>query len=374
MNFIAQEQAMGVINGINTIFTLSNQIFQIDQVVVDGLPYLGSIVPNNNQITLGDAPLVSVYVWYYVAPVAPGPPPPPPPGSYFTSDMNFDNLTNLVLRELKEPEVTGSEAVSLGLVQDTLNLVYAEAFNDQRMKQSAREENVSFLVANDTTLVNDTPAFSGSLVLSNSSSFKPAGRVLMLSEMCDYTANDGNQTLTGITEMTIRQLSGTVVRQMYRLTDLAADIEEESLQYIDVNGIPLTFMEYPTNITAINFYPNSYSIYKGFLIISRQSTLGGDNQQQSSLMIYTQKVLRMTDPSDTPLLIPNSWRNSILVYGACMKIAASDAFRTSFDWWGAEYNRALSQYIAFRNTRVKDINNRRRPSLYSRGNGGFSGF
>jgi len=285
--------------------------------------------------------------------------------TYFSTNIDFINLVNLTLRELKEPEGTGSEAVPLGLVKDTLNMVYAEAFNDQRMKQSARENNISFTLANDTTLAADANIGDLTLTLSDSSTFLTAGRVLMQSEMVDYTTNDLNQTLGGLSGLQIGQLSGAIVRQMYPLTTLAADIQEESVQYLDVNGIPQTFMEYPTNITAIYFYPNSYSIYKGFLIISRQSTVGGNSQLQNALMIYTQKVVPMSADTDKPTLIPNNWRIPILVYGAAMKIAASDSFRTSWDWWKAEYEKSLSQYIAFRNTRVKDVNNKRRPTVYN---------
>lgn len=284
---------------------------------------------------------------------------------YFNSDMDFIQLVNLVLRSLKEPENTGSEAVSVEEVKDTLNMIYSAAFNDQRMKQSARENNISFQLANDTTLQNDANIGDATWTLADSSSFLPAGRVLALSEMVDYTTNDLNQTIGGLSGFQIPQLAGTVVRQMYPLTTLAPTIEEESIQYLDVNGIPQKFMEYPTNITATNFYPNSYSIYKGFLIISRQSTIGGDSQRQDALMIYTQKVVPLVGDTDKPVLIPNTWRIPILVYGACMKLAAEDAFRTSWDWWKDQYTIALSQYIAFKNNRVKDINNKRRPSVYN---------
>lgn len=288
--------------------------------------------------------------------------------NYFGTNINFTNLTNLVLRELKEPEGSGSEAVPLQLVQDTLNTVYAEAFNDQRMKQSAREQNVSFVVANDTTLVNNQNVGDTSLVLNDSSTFLPAGRVLMLSEMADYTANDGVTTLTGVTPLQVAQLSGNVVRQMYPLATIAPNIDTESIQYVDINGLPQMFMEYPINITATSFYPNSYSIYKGFLIFSRQSTIGGNGTQSIALMIYTQTVTPMMQTTDVPSLIPNSWRIPILVYGTCMKIAASDSFRTSWDYWQAQYKESLSQYIAFKNNRVKDIQNKRRPSVYNRYN------
>ncbi len=284
---------------------------------------------------------------------------------YFNSDMDFIQLVNLVLRALKEPENTGSEAVSPEEVKDALNMIYSAAFNDQRMKQSARENNVSFQLANDTTLTADLNVGDLTMQIDDASSYLPAGRVLALSEMIDYTTNDGATILGGLSGLQIPQISGTVIRQMYPLATLAPTIQDESIQYLDVNGIPQKFMEYPTNITAINFYPNSYSIYKGFLIVSRQSTIGGDSQRQDALMIYTQKVVPLVADVDKPVLIPNTWRIPILVYGACMKIAAEDAFRTSWDWWRDQYQTSLSQYIAFRNTRVKDINNKRRPSVYN---------
>ncbi len=358
-------QPTGVIDGVNTVFTVPTTIVEVRSLLIDGLEYPD---PTNymidvNQITLVYAPTFSFWMEYIDTPLPP--PTPPISGVYFNANMNLDNLTNLVLRELKEPEVTGSEAVSVALVQDTLNMVYSEAFNDQRMKQSAREVNKSFLVANDTTLKVDMPAGASELFIDDASSFRPTGRVLALSEIIDYSANDGVDRLSGLTNVDIPQLSGTVIRQMYRLSDIAPDIQRESIQYVDINGITQYFMEYPTNTSATQYFPNSYSIFKEHLIFSRQSTIGGNNQQQSALLIYTQKVTPMVYGNDLPTLIDNSWRIPILVYGACMKIAAADNFRTSWDYWKVEYEKALSQYIAFRNTRVKDINNRRRPTLYN---------
>jgi len=286
--------------------------------------------------------------------------------AYYSSDIDFVNLQNLTLRELREPEATGSEAVPVELVKDMINTVYAEAFNDQRMKQSAREKDISFNLANDTTLVSDVLAGAVTLPLSDSTTFRTAGKVLLESEIADYTGNTIiTNTLTGVTNIDINHLSGEVVRQMYPLSSIASDIEAEQIQYLDVNGIPQQYISYENLITATRFYPNSYAVYKGHIIFSRQSTTGGTTVLPKVLMIYTQKVTPLSMTTDKPSLIPNSWRIPILVYGAAMKIAASDAFRTSWDWWDKEYNKALSQYIAFKNNRVKDINNKRRPVAMS---------
>jgi hypothetical protein len=369
MAFISKEIPAGLINGINTVFTLSNPIALIDDIWFDGGIYLtppGTFFTVGNTITLGNAPTVSLEIDYYTTPpITPGGGGAAP--SYYSADINFESLVNLVLRELKEPEGVGSEAVTVGLVKDTINMVYAEAFNDQRMKQSARENNISFQLANDTTLTADLNVGDPTMLIDDAVSFLAAGRVLGLSEMIDYTTNDFVHTLGGLSGLQIMQPSGTVIRQMYPLTTLCPNIQSENFQYFDVNGIPQQYMEYPTNITAVNFYPNSYSIYKGFLIISRQSTVGGNAQRSDGLIIYTQQVVPLLNTTDIPTLIPNSWRIPILVYGAAMRIAASDAYKTSWDWWNSQYTMALSQYIAFKNCRVIDRNNKVRPILYNRG-------
>ncbi len=280
----------------------------------------------------------------------------------YNTDLTFLNLKEYVLRELKEPASVGSEAVPLNLVEDVLNDVYASAFNDRRMKQSARESDYSFALANDTTITSDLAVGAVTIPLSDSTTFRPSGKVLLQSDIATYTSNAAN-TLSGVTGIETAQVSGTVARQMYLLTDIAPTIQGEEIHYLDINGIPQAFMEYDRLLTEINFVPNSYSIYKGYLIFSKQATLAS-SVPSKVLMIVTENVIPMVATTDKPILIPNSWRVPILVYGACMKIAASDSFRTSWDWWKEQHEASLSQYIAFKNNRVKDIQNRRRPSVW----------
>lgn len=65
MALITNEIPTGTINGINKVFTLSQPIAQIVLTTVDGATYLGTVVILGNQITLGDAPTVSLNVTYY---------------------------------------------------------------------------------------------------------------------------------------------------------------------------------------------------------------------------------------------------------------------------------------------------------------------
>lgn len=73
MALIVLENPTGTVDGSNTVFTTSADIYQVVEVNVDGITYLGSIdVTGTNEITLGDAPQSYVYVTYYdSAPVTP---------------------------------------------------------------------------------------------------------------------------------------------------------------------------------------------------------------------------------------------------------------------------------------------------------------
>jgi hypothetical protein len=60
---IKKEIPLGAINGVNKTFTLSNEIGVVDDVFMDGAVYVGFSV-SGNQITLSDAPTLSLYVDY----------------------------------------------------------------------------------------------------------------------------------------------------------------------------------------------------------------------------------------------------------------------------------------------------------------------
>jgi len=62
------ETASGVVDGVNKTFTLSNNIFQISYVVLDGVIYTGNVafIQGTNSFLLADAPLsLSPQVAYY---------------------------------------------------------------------------------------------------------------------------------------------------------------------------------------------------------------------------------------------------------------------------------------------------------------------
>lgn len=284
--------------------------------------------------------------------------------NYFNSAIDFDDLRNFVLQELHEPVTTGSEAVPLDMVEDKLNATYAEVFNDQRIKPSAREADISFALAEDTTLSAAVAVSATSVGLTESANWQSSGKALLQSDVITYTGNSSD-TLTGVTGVNVAHDSGEIARQMYLLTTVASDIVAEQIQYIEVNGIPQTYMPYESLINGIDLNPNCYTVFEGYLIFSRVGTTGSDTPSKV-LMVYTQTLTPMSADADVPTLIPNTWRTPILGYGACMKIAASDAYRTSWDWWKSEHEKAVKQYVAFKNNRVRDRSNKLRPSIYKR--------
>lgn len=283
---------------------------------------------------------------------------------YFSSDMTLLEMQNSVLRSLHEPVDVGSEAVPMDLVKDKLNEVYANAFNDQRMKQSARENNVSFALSNDTKLSDDlTVVGAVTINVNDASTYLTAGKLLLFNEIVSYTGKTAT-SFTGVTGVSIDHVSGESVRQLYPLATIASDIDAEQIQLVNVNGIPYHYKSYERLVGLVNFDPLSFTVYKNNLLFSPQAggTSGGTTSK--CFLVYTQKVTTMTAGADKPALIPNEFRVPILVYGACTLIAAEDAFRTSWDFWQESYKKSLSEYIAFKNKRVLDHQNRVRPSIY----------
>lgn len=283
--------------------------------------------------------------------------------NYFSSDLTLTEMTTMVLQALHEP-LSGSEAVSIDLVEDTINIVYSEAFTDQRIKPSAREADISFYVAPDTTLDGDVLVGATTIDVTDATYMQSSGKIMLEGDVVSYTGKTANQ-LTGVTGVNVKHYSGETVRQMYLLSSIASGIEAEQITYLDVNGIPQTYMGYENLVSNMNYFPNSYSVFEGYLLLNRVGTAAGGTPS-TALMSFVQNVTKLTNTTDKPSLIPNAYRVPLLVYGTCMKLAAQDAFRTSWDWWDREHKAALTRYIAMRNNRVKDRNNKIRPSIYSR--------
>lgn len=284
---------------------------------------------------------------------------------YFSSDMTFGNLQNLVLRELKEPEATGSEACPIEMVKDKLNEVYADVFNNMNIKASAREESVAFNVVPDDSLAAAAAEGDTSLVLNDSSNFRSSGKVLLQSEIVTYSANNTLTNTLTVTALKIAHTSGEVVQQMYPLT-IGTNVDTEMIQLLTVNGIAYTPMDFD-RILNINYYtPFIYAVYQSYFVFARGVGSDSGGEVGQGLLLYTQTVTPLSADADKPTLIPNRLRIPLLVYGAAMKIAASDSFRTSWDWWDREYKKALDQYIALKNVRTRDRANRSRPTLYGR--------
>lgn len=289
--------------------------------------------------------------------------------TYFSADTNFGELQKLVLQKLHEP-LTGSEAVPLDLVKDKLNEVYFDVFNAPSIKQSARENDVTFNVVPDGTLASDASAGDSSIVLTSSDYFRSSGKVLLQSEIFTYTSNTvGTETLSSSSDtLSVDHASGEVVRQMYPLSSIASDIDQEQIHFLSVEGIPFHFREYDSIISQSLFEPFTYTVYKDNLILSQQGTYGSSSGTTlaKAIMTYSQKITVMSADADTPSLIPQALRVPILVNGAAARIAIDDNFYTGWDGWMKAYEDGKKQYIYAKNNRIKGVSNRRRPSVYDK--------
>jgi len=67
MSYIPKEAPTGLVNGINTLFTLAHNIYQIDDVWVDGAIYLGTVTIAGDEINLADAPVHDIEVDYFTS-------------------------------------------------------------------------------------------------------------------------------------------------------------------------------------------------------------------------------------------------------------------------------------------------------------------
>jgi hypothetical protein len=102
MAYIANETPAGVINGVNTTFTLADTVYQIVLVTVDGVIYTGYYSEVGSVITLSDAPTVSITVSYYTSN------PPAPVGSYSTPILVSAARTALENRKRDITDVTST--------------------------------------------------------------------------------------------------------------------------------------------------------------------------------------------------------------------------------------------------------------------------
>lgn len=310
----------GVIDGVNKTFTLPTAIDVLDVVEVNGATYYGTVSPLSGSavITLGDAPTVSIYVWYWDTPPA------PPNDDGYT----FLDLQNAVCAELKIPD-GGTAAYPLKRIKDMLNEGYMHVFGCGKRQPYVREGEVSFDAIPDTTVTGGPyPPGTPVIPVDDSTKFPLAGRVLINNDFVDYTGNTGT-ALTGCSSVQTTIEGGSAVRFCYYLPTLSPSIDSEQIRSVLVQGVTLQFQ-------APEFFLQSWqNIYRRYTVFDDHLILPLGQPFQPAYMQFFKKIVLMVADDDTPTVIPNDCRK-MLVFYATGRLLIADDNRTGWDQYYAE--------------------------------------
>lgn len=280
---------------------------------------------------------------------------------YVNSDMTLGEVASAVLQQYHEP-VTGSSAMDIDLVYDTINSVYFELFNEPVDLSYYREKSFTFQSVADTT-INQTGGVSPgdtSFVVADSTSFPNATRTILIgnTDFATYTGNTVlTNTLTGVSGIDVAQDEGVSVRLGYPISSISG-IDEEQITAVWVNGLRFDY-EPPESFLSVD-KPH----YLKFSILESNLYLPLGTATGIATLTYFQEVVVMDDVGDKPSLIPGKFRYGLLVHGAVTRLGVRDDLRTGYDWHEAQYEKNKKRFFALGNNRVKTKGANMRPSVY----------
>ena len=279
--------------------------------------------------------------------------------NYLNSSMTLGALSALVLREYKEP-VAGSVAMELDAVEDAINAIYLDIFNEPEDDAYLREGNFEFPTIADGTLEGALAVGAVTIVLENSDAFPNATRLILINgrEFAQYTVNTvATETLSGVTGVQTTHDDGERVRVGYPFSSIT-DIDEQEINVVYVDGLVYSYKEPSTWLSVADRQYRHYTIYNGYFFFPETSAA------QDVQIIYNRALTLMTLTSDVPTLIPNKFREALLVSGAVMRMGVRDDMRSGYDWHEKRYYRELKKFYAAMNNRIKTKGPVVRPSIY----------
>lgn len=229
MAFIAKEVPIGAIDGVNKTFTLANDIFQIDDIFIDGAIYTGSVAIAGAIITLGDAPTSTIFVDYF-------------------SDDPILTLSSVTLLQIKQDfyDMVG---------EPTDSTVYPQSYVDllaNRTQDTICRENkwwflktkFLFKSVSNTTLDGDVAVTDITIDLTDTTGYPTAGAIWVNEDIITYTGITGNQ-LTGVDNIDVTHTDGEDAELLYDIPSdfsqaprvIVTGIGEKPLRYIQVNEL-----------------------------------------------------------------------------------------------------------------------------------------
>lgn len=272
--------------------------------------------------------------------------------------MTFTQICSAVLTEYKEP-VTGSNAVPLDVVEDAVNSVYMDVFNEPEDDSYLREANFEFATVADGTLNGPLAVGAVTITLEDASGFPNATRKIFINsrEFATYGASDLSTTLSTVTGVQTTHEDGEKVQLGYPLSSIT-DIDEQEINSVKVDGTTHKFKDPSVWVGVTGFQYGFYTIFDGYFFFPQTA------QAQDVQMIYNKKLTLMSSSGDKPSLIPGKFREALLVSGAITRIGVRDDMRTGYEWHQQRYYRELKKFYAFANNRVKTKGPIMCPSIY----------
>ena len=269
--------------------------------------------------------------------------------------LTLAELKVKILRQLKE-DTTGSAAFPDELLEDTINEIYEESFNQPNKQIKIRTTELEFITAIDNTLNGALAIGDTSIVLNTDSSVLPStGRILIENEFIDYTANDDVYTLTCAAGAILQTHDdGKTVRPCYALPSA---MDEERVQYINVNGLQYDIVDIAEMLDTYKSNYRHFAIHEDYLLLPENSSVLG------ATMFYTPVLTRMDTGTDIPTLIPNNFRVPLLVNGSVGKLMLLDSQR-GWEVYTEKFNRALKMFYAGYGRQSDMRNKRTSKSIY----------
>lgn len=269
----------------------------------------------------------------------------------------------IVVKRLKE--VVNCDAFPTTTVNDVINEVYEEVFNQPNKQVKIRKSEHNFSVYPDTTL--DGAILSGalSITLADATDFPNSGTILIENEFIPYTAKAGNVLTTAASAISVGHADGKTVRPCY---PLPATIDNEKAQNLNVDGLPYDPASVEDMMDTFKSHTRQFAIFNGFIILPENSS------DLLAQFMFTPKLVRMSSSTDEPTLIPNSFRVSLLVNGAVGKLMLLDGqsgwekyYRppeNQNDKGGGMFFDALRKFYATYGRQMDSSNRRTTKSIY----------
>lgn len=296
---IRKEIPLGAINGINKTFTLANEIGMIDDVFMDGVIYT-SFSFSGNQLTLSDAPTLSIFVDYSTTSTTPS------TDSETTLGDILGSIWSLLWQ--KSTSTTFSRDYLVGKVNQTMRKVLKGRVKSILWPNSYRVGDIWFMENRHSVRFK-----SGSAVVSNytigDTSIECATTGLLVSgyveidgDIISYTGITTDVSIDGVSLATSDHLVWEKIIQLYELP-----IDLDKIKSVSVKGEK--DQDVPMDDTETKYRYYRVIPYDGKQLLK----LSGIDSDSLVSVEYQIKYTNMVDDTDMCVL-PEDYGVSVISY------------------------------------------------------------